>query len=171
MTGRPGTSCQQLARALNAAYADGLLSENTLSHRLDQLFGSRLVDPVRLVGDLTWRARSGWRTTVRHALTAAVRKVGGIVVDRVDVDPVLLGLDWTGAQEELLLGRHPGCDVVLSDPGVSRRHARLFFRDGAWVVQDLDSTNGTIVNGVRVGRCALRPGDQLVLAGEHLTID
>jgi pSer/pThr/pTyr-binding forkhead associated (FHA) protein len=83
----------------------------------------------------------------------------------------LLALDWTGAQTELLVGRHPACDVVLRHPSVSRRHARVFFRDGRWIVQDLDSTNGTEVNGCRVGRCELRPGDHLALGGEGLTID
>jgi pSer/pThr/pTyr-binding forkhead associated (FHA) protein len=51
---------------------------------------------------------------------------------------------------------------------VSRRHAQLTHRDGKWVIQDLASTNGTLVNGERVGRAALRAGD-LVTLGE-LTI-
>ena len=50
---RPGTSQRRLARALNAAYAEGLVSEETFQHRLDLLLGGRLVDPVALVGDLT----------------------------------------------------------------------------------------------------------------------
>lgn len=69
------------------------------------------------------------------------------------------------------MGRHHGCDVVFDDLSVSRRHARLVFRDGSWVVQDLESTNGTIVNGVQVGRCALRPGDHLVLGDAFLRVD
>ena len=84
---------------------------------------------------------------------------------------MLLALDWSGGQGELILGRHDSCDVLLSDPSVSRRHARLSFRDGSWVLQDLDSTNGTLVNGVQVGRCALRPGDRLALGDEQLRID
>jgi pSer/pThr/pTyr-binding forkhead associated (FHA) protein len=83
----------------------------------------------------------------------------------------LLGLDWAGAQQELVVGRDCGCDVVLSDESVSRHHARLRFRDGSWVLQDLDSTNGTLVNGVRVGRCSLRPGDRLTLGTLSLQID
>jgi pilus assembly protein CpaF len=54
---------------------------------------------------------------------------------------------------------------------VSRRHARLVFRDGSWVIQDLRSCNGTEVNGLVVGRCELRPGDHVVLGDEHLVID
>ncbi|MGO9750395.1 MAG: FHA domain-containing protein [Solirubrobacteraceae bacterium] len=71
----------------------------------------------------------------------------------------------------MLLGRHRGCDVVLSDLSVSRRHARLIFRDEKWVLQDLASTNGTVVNGRRVGRCELRPGDRVLIGEERLRID
>lgn len=164
----PGASRQQIARTLNAAYGDGLLSEETFSHRLDQLLEARLVDPFRLIGDLNLRTSAeGWRATLVNAVVDTVRRVrsfgpgGGL----------LLALDWSGGQSELLLGRHPSCVVVLSDPRVSRRHARLFFRDGSWVLQDLQSTNGTTVNGVRVGRCEVRPGDVVALGSERLQID
>jgi hypothetical protein len=167
----PGASRQQLARTLNTAYADGLLSERTLSHRLDLLFGSRLIDPARLVGDLTRRGRvRHWDARIVRAIVARVHDV----VHRTEIRParsILLALDWNGGQDELFVGRHPSCDVRLSDPGVSRRHARLTFRDGGWMVQDLESTNGTTVNGTRVGRCQLRPGDDLVLGTEHVRID
>ena len=166
---RPGASRQQLARTLNAAYGDGLLSENTLAHRLDVLFGSRLIDPARLVGDLAIRSpRRYWTETAARAATIA-RKLRRGAVER---DPeVLLALDWTGGHDELVIGRHPSCDVVLANSAVSRRHARLTFRDGTWVLQDLKSTNGTTLNDVRVGRCQLRPGDQLVIGGEHIRVD
>ncbi len=84
---------------------------------------------------------------------------------------ILLALDWSGAQEELLIGRHPSCDVIVPAATVSRRHAQLTFRDGGWILQDLDSTNGTRLNGQPVGRCRLRPGDQLVLADQPLQVD
>jgi pSer/pThr/pTyr-binding forkhead associated (FHA) protein len=74
-------------------------------------------------------------------------------------------------QNELLVGRHQDCDVVLLGLTVSRRHARLVFRDGNWVLQDLDSTNGTTVNGVRIGRCEVRPGDLVELGDARLQID
>jgi pSer/pThr/pTyr-binding forkhead associated (FHA) protein len=83
----------------------------------------------------------------------------------------LLALDWAGGTRELLIGRHRSCDVVLSSDAVSRRHARIFFRDGGWILQDLESTNGTMVNGVRVGRCRLAPGDRIRLGTEELAID
>jgi pilus assembly protein CpaF len=61
--------------------------------------------------------------------------------------------------------------VIVDEPTVSRRHARLVFRDHKWIVQDLKSTNGTVVNGARVGRCELRAGDSVVLGRAHLRVD
>jgi DNA-binding Lrp family transcriptional regulator len=169
---RPGASRQQIARALNAAYGDGLLSEETLHHRLDQLLGARVIDPFRLIGDLhPRRSGYGWRVRLVAATRWATRTVTDTFSNEVSEPPVLLALDWTGAQSELLVGRHHECDVTLGGPGVSRRHARLRFRDGNWILQDLESTNGTSVNGVRVGRCAVRPGDLLVLGDQRLLID
>jgi FHA domain len=169
---RPGASRQRLARTLNAAYAHGLLSEKTLSYRLDLLFGDRLVDPTGLVGDLTRRVPCGrWRGRLGHWRATALAIVSvGRGPDAVDPLP-LLALDWNGNVEELLVGRAACSDVLLGDLSVSRHHARLVFRDGSWVIQDLGSTNGTRVNGVTVGRCELRPGDRIAFGDERLRID
>jgi serine phosphatase RsbU (regulator of sigma subunit) len=61
------------------------------------------------------------------------------------------------------LGRLPGQDLVLSDPLVSRRHAVIVHESGAWAVIDQGSTHGTFLNGVRVERAELLPGDELRL--------
>ena len=80
--------------------------------------------------------------------------------------PVLLALGAYGGRDELRIGRHAGCDVVLHSGAVSRRHALLRFRGGNWVLQDLNSTNRTTLNDRPVSRCQLRPGDRLPI-GEH----
>lgn len=59
------------------------------------------------------------------------------------------------------VGRHPECDIVVPTPGASRQHAEFEFRDGAWMVTDLNSGNGTWVNGVRVASHKLAPGDEV----------
>ena len=91
--------------------------------------------------------------------------------DRSLTEPLLLALDWTPEQTELLIGRSSSCDIVLADRSVSRRHARLVFRDPTWVIYDLDSTNGTVVNGSHVGRCQLRAGDRVLLGEQVVDID
>jgi pilus assembly protein CpaF len=83
----------------------------------------------------------------------------------------VLALDWSGAQEDLLIGRGGACDIALSNLTVSRAHARLIFRDGTWIVNDLASKNGITLNGAQVGRCQLRPGDRLALGLQLLEID
>jgi hypothetical protein len=61
----------------------------------------------------------------------------------------------------LRVGRHPECDIVVPTPGASRQHAEFEFRDGEWVVTDLNSGNGTWVNGVRVQQHNLVSGDEV----------
>lgn len=54
--------------------------------------------------------------------------------------------------------------MVLFDPGVSRKHARIFEQEGKYLVEDLGSANGTKVNGVLIqGATALKTGDSIVL--------
>ncbi|MGI8714839.1 MAG: FHA domain-containing protein [Solirubrobacteraceae bacterium] len=164
-----------IARTLNTAYGDGLLSESTLAHRLDVLCASHVIDPAGLLGDLpTGPARPSLLTTVARVATDARRALLGpepAQSNRAPTARTLLALDWDGGHDELLVGRHPVCDIVLDDLSVSRRHARLRFRDGRWVLQDLESTNGTLVNGESVGRCQLRPGDEVHLGDVRLLVD
>ena len=61
------------------------------------------------------------------------------------------------------IGRLPECDVVVSDPGASRRHAQIRYENGAYVVSDLGSTNGTLVNSEPVRSRELRDGDRITV--------
>jgi hypothetical protein len=150
---RGGELRHRLARTLKAAYGDGLLSQ---------------VEPARVTGDLTFRTPLGTAAVTLARVRASWRRVLGWATD----EPArVLGLNWEGTPEELLVGRDLGCDIVLSDPTVSRRHVRLVFHDGTWSLRDLDSTNGTSVNGSLVTRCQLHPGDRLALGDEILLVD
>lgn len=62
----------------------------------------------------------------------------------------------------LVIGRKKG-DVVLDDPLVSGVHARIIFKDDQWVIQDLSSTNGTMVDGRLVRESVLRPGNEIAI--------
>ena len=61
----------------------------------------------------------------------------------------------------VLIGRDPGCDLILDVQDVSRRHARIHVRGGRHFVEDLDSTNGTFVDERRVTNWELVPGSLL----------
>jgi hypothetical protein len=61
------------------------------------------------------------------------------------------------------IGRSSGCDVALDDASASRRHAELRRRGGNTVLYDLDSTNGTLVNGRKVHEAPLRAGDRITI--------
>jgi hypothetical protein len=67
----------------------------------------------------------------------------------------------------VLIGRSRRCDFVVRDPSVSRRHALLIRGQDGWTLYDLGSTNGTRINGWRVERATLRPGDDLELGGSR----
>ncbi len=72
--------------------------------------------------------------------------------------PVCRALPWFG---ELVLGREPPA-LVLDDPRTSRRHCKLSFDGALWIVEDLDSRNGTYIDGARVqGRMRLDEGQVL----------
>jgi pSer/pThr/pTyr-binding forkhead associated (FHA) protein len=64
--------------------------------------------------------------------------------------------------QELTVGRAAGCQVTLDDTYVSQLHARVFARDGQYLVEDLGSTNGTYLNRARVtGMIVMKRGDRL----------
>lgn len=64
--------------------------------------------------------------------------------------------------EEVIIGRAEKCHLVLEDSYVSQMHARIFSRDGAVMVEDLGSTNGTYVNRRRINSpTELQRGDRL----------
>ena len=66
-----------------------------------------------------------------------------------------------------IVGRDPSCDLCLSLNAVSRRHARIEKTAHGYSITDLDSRNGTFVNGQRLGERStpLRDGDEIVVAG------
>jgi hypothetical protein len=66
------------------------------------------------------------------------------------------------------IGRRPDNDIVLSDRAVSGRHARIELTGGQVTIQDLDSTNGTFVNGRRVVTHSLQDGDMIAIGNYRL---
>ena len=82
-------------------------------------------------------------------------------------------LSWDGQRHELtkrraVIGRSKDCDVQVADANVSRRHAEVRQEGAAHWVVDLDSTNGTEVNGRRLKRAKLRPGDTITVGSTEV---
>jgi hypothetical protein len=74
--------------------------------------------------------------------------------------------------EGATIGRSRDCDIVLSDVGVSRRHADIRPSPGGWTITDLGSTNGVLLNGLPVqGVQPLRPGDRVELGSTEIVLE
>jgi hypothetical protein len=80
-------------------------------------------------------------------------------IEQRDAPSVPLGPD------PVLIGRDPQNDVVLDDRRVSRKHAEIRLRLGRYTLYDLQSTNGTYVNGRRVAEKVLDDGDKISVGG------
>ena len=77
----------------------------------------------------------------------------------------LAGERWTIEADEFLIGRGGDCDIVLPERQVSRYHAKIQRQDGRYLLVDLDSKNGTHLNGVRVETpTQLHDGDEVQIA-------
>jgi pSer/pThr/pTyr-binding forkhead associated (FHA) protein len=70
---------------------------------------------------------------------------------------------------ETTIGRSPDCGIFLDDVTVSRKHAVVSERDGAFLVEDQGSLNGTFVNRKRVESAQLADGDELQIGKYRLT--
>ena len=80
------------------------------------------------------------------------------------------GLTYVLPPGATTVGRHPDSDIFLGDVTVSRHHAVFHVDDQGLAVEDLGSTNGTYVNGVRVDRARLAPGDEVFVGKFHLLV-
>jgi hypothetical protein len=99
------------------------------------------------------------------------------------VSPEELGMEreqvwlaWDGQRHEvttrrIVIGRSRECDVQLSDPNVSRRHAELRQEGAGYWIVDLDSTNGIEVNGERTKRAKLERGDRVTLGSTEVVFE
>lgn len=75
--------------------------------------------------------------------------------------------DWRLKLGEHVVGRSPGCDVVLDDDRVSRRHAALHVTSDRVLLEDLGSSNGTLVNGVRLTSAVVLGDGDVITIGSH----
>jgi len=101
------------------------------------------------------------RTQIVSTLFTRLSGAAGYLVRIYPVEPGegVLSLPAT----PVVVGRDDACDLVLQDLDVSRRHACIEVAGGAYVIRDLDSLNGVVVNDRRVTETELRSGDRIAL--------
>jgi hypothetical protein len=156
---------ERAVRALRRRSLEGRISSETFEERVGRAYAARSgAELARLLDDLP---PSGRIERLAISTTARLSRLA-LLVERAWRAPRQPRLPLP-ASGTLVIGRAPGCDLQLSEPTVSRRHAELRRVAGGWELRDLGSTNGTRVNGRRVrGREPLRAGDVVSLGGFSL---
>src|SRR5688500_19215105 len=80
------------------------------------------------------------------------------------------GAAFTLEGDQLTVGRDSTNEIVINDAEISRRHARLTFQGGKYVIEDLGSTNGTFVNGQRLAGPRVLKAGEVVSFGEQIVL-
>jgi FHA domain/Domain of unknown function (DUF1707) len=140
---------------LRRGYASGSLHTETFAMRIDRALRARSEHELRgLTADVPAASR------LRRALARL----------QSALSPEPTGLLSGVSRGHITLGRSSSCQLVFDDDTVSRRHAELVLRDGAWHVVDLGSSNGTYLNGRRVNDAEVRRGDELTLGTTRVVL-
>jgi S-DNA-T family DNA segregation ATPase FtsK/SpoIIIE len=133
------------------------------------------MQPARTTDDLATTGDGAGLPARAGAIYQRLRLVAQLLRDAPPGEgPRLLWRNAEGKVEtrvidrDLLIGRDPACDIVLNAPKVSRRHCRVLCRTGHTLLQDLNSTHGTVVNGDPEKQSVLADGDLLEIGGELL---
>jgi pSer/pThr/pTyr-binding forkhead associated (FHA) protein len=129
----------------------------------------RLFLTISLYVFLAWAFTSLWRD---------IRMQGALIVNR-KVLPISLAVVWGKTpirnhrytQAEVTIGRNPACECTTSDDTMSSHHARLSFHHNHWWLEDLKSTNGTLLNQEKLASpTVVISGDKFQCGKTHFTI-
>jgi len=127
----------------------------------------RLLLVVAVYAFLTWALLLLWRDLQRQAELVVARQTPQMILQPLDGGP-----PRHLATPVALIGRDPICDCPLDDPTVSTRHARLSYHHGQWWLEDLNSTNGTFLNGEAVSEpVVVTSGDELRCGQVRLRVE
>ncbi len=129
----------------------------------------RVIAALALYAFLGWALIFLYREVQRQSVSLASRRVPGISFTIRQGGGTTMHKYFT--QPEIVLGRDPGCDIPLMDDTVSTRHARLTFHHGQWWLEDMDSTNGTYLNGSQVTMpTVITSGDEVRCGASQLIV-
>jgi len=132
-------------------------------------------------------------TIRQHAISEGYAFVGPVSVeifidDDIKIGQVEVKVEFEGGEAQprlilsdgrtfsvgdapLTIGRSPDVEVTINDSNVSRRHAEVWRTAEGVAIRDLESTNGTFVNGHRVSAVSLSPRDDVTISTLHLRIE
>jgi pSer/pThr/pTyr-binding forkhead associated (FHA) protein len=129
----------------------------------------RFVLALALYAFVGWALLVVWRDLRHQQKTWTTRHITPLSL-RIHLDDTSRIQQFLSA--EITIGRDPDCECVIDSKTVSARHARLSFHQSQWWLEDLGSTNGTLLNQEPVGeRAVLALGDQLQCGEAILTVE
>ena len=99
-------------------------------------------------------------------LAAPIRQIRLRVIDGPDKDAI-----FSAERDRVVVGTHLSTDFVLKDTAVSRFHCELRAEEGKAILRDLDSKNGTMLEGVRVFSAPLKDGDTITVGNTRLRFE
>lgn len=88
---------------------------------------------------------------------------------RIEIGPHEPGQKFRLDENTVTIGRSPDCELQLDLLNISRQHARIVYEGEEYYVEDLNSTNGTLLNGLLVSKSVLRNGDVVEIGEAKLT--
>ncbi len=71
---------------------------------------------------------------------------------------------------EITIGRNENNDIHINNLGASKKHAKIIKRNGHYIIEDLNSTNGTLLNDGNIKKARLRSNDVVTIGKHHLII-
>lgn len=133
------------------------------------VFVLRIIMAFALYGFLGWALYLLWRDVQKQGRALANRRIPNISLYIKHGNTPSSAKHFS--QPEIILGRDPGCDVPINDDTVSTRHAHLTYHHNQWWLEDLASTNGTMLNEVMVSMpTVITSGDDIKCGAAHLVV-
>jgi len=128
------------------------------------LLSLRVLMALALYGFLGWCFLTMWRDLQQQAQSAAKQHVPALLITLQAANGSAEELRFTAP--EIIIGRHPSCEWVLQNETVSSRHARLVYHHDQWWLEDLDSRNGTFLNGEALTAPAVLTDQDIIRCGQ-----
>jgi len=127
----------------------------------------RILLVICLYSFLTWAIYTLWKELQSQSQLVQIKPVPEITINSLDNDEMVKSFTTPVVN----IGRDPTCEYVIPDETISSFHARLSYRQNQWWAEDLQSTNGTLLNEERLETATvIITGDELQLGKISLTI-